>query len=289
MHPKEAFSLYLEIERNLSPHSIRAYRQDLDQFHDFLADVPLSEVDYRLLRRYLGHLKQQGYERATIARRMASLRTYFRFLSRERMVRGNPTVGLQSPKLTRKLPNFLDWEELQRLLAAPAETPLGLRDRALLSLLYATGMRVSEIAELTIRQINWEEDEIRVLGKGSKERLVLMSTHAREQLRRYLDEARPALIPQSADWLFLNRNGKPLSARSIDRMLKRHARAAGITKEVSPHTLRHTFATHLLEGGADLRVVQELLGHSSLSTTQIYTHVSQDRLRKVYEQAHPRP
>lgn len=289
MHPKEAFSLYLEIERNLSPHSIRAYRQDLDFFHAFLADCPLDKVDYRLLRRYLGHLKQEGYERSTIARRMATLRTYFRFLARERMIGGNPTVGLQSPKLSRKLPSFLDWEELVRLLAAPDESPRGLRDRALLELLYATGMRVSEIAELSVRQINWEEAEIRVIGKGSKERMVLMSEEAMRHLRRYLDEGRPLLRPSNTERLFLNRSGKPLSARSIDRMLKAHARRAGIAKPISPHTLRHTFATHLLEGGADLRVVQELLGHASLSTTQIYTHVSQERLRQVYQQAHPRP
>jgi tyrosine recombinase XerD len=289
MHPKEAFSLYLEIERNLSPHSIRAYRQDLEMFHAFLADQPLDKVDYRTLRRYLGHLKQEGYERSTIARRMATLRTYFRFLARERLVSGNPTVGLQSPKLTRKLPNFLDWEELQRLLSTPDESPLGLRDRALLELLYATGMRVSEIAELSIRQLNWEDAEIRVVGKGTKERMVLMSDPAMRHLHRYLDAARPLLKPVDTERLFLNRRGKPLTSRSIDRMLKLHARNAGITKPISPHTLRHTFATHLLEGGADLRVVQELLGHASLSTTQIYTHVSQDRLRQVYQQAHPRP
>lgn len=289
MHPKEAFSLYLEIERNLSPHSIRAYRQDLDMFHAFLAEQPLEEVDYRTLRRFLGFLKQQGYERSTIARRMAALRTYFRFLARERMVKGNPAVGLQSPKQARKLPHFLDWEELQRLLATPGQSALGLRDRALLELLYATGMRVSEIAELSIRQLNWEEAEIRVVGKGTKERMVLMSESAMRHVRRYLETARPLLKPVDTDRLFLNRQGKPLSSRSIDRMLKLHARNAGITKPVSPHTMRHTFATHLLEGGADLRVVQELLGHSSLSTTQIYTHVSQDRLRQVYQQAHPRP
>ncbi len=289
MHPKEAFSLYLEIERNLSPHSIRAYRQDLDMFHAFLADQPLEKVDYRTLRRFLGHLKQEGYERSTIARRMATLRTYFRFLVRERMIPGNPTLGLQSPKLTRKLPSFLDWEELQRLLDSPDESPLGLRDRALLELLYATGMRVSEIADLSLRQLNWEEAEIRVVGKGSKERMVLMSDSAMGHLRRYLDAARPHFQPVNTDKLFLNRSGKPLSSRSIDRMLKMRARKAGISKPISPHTLRHTFATHLLEGGADLRVVQELLGHASLSTTQIYTHVSQDRLRQVYQQAHPRP
>jgi integrase/recombinase XerC len=258
-------------------------------FHAFLADQPLDKVDYRTLRRYLGHLKQEGYERSTIARRMATLRTYFRFLSRERMVTGNPTVGLKSPKLTRKLPNFLDWEELQLLLSTPDESPLGLRDRALLELLYATGMRVSEIAELSIRQLNWDEAEIRVVGKGTKERMVLMSEPAMRHLRRYLDAARPLLKPVATDRLFLNRRGQPLTSRSIDRMLKLHARNAGITKPISPHTLRHTFATHLLEGGADLRVVQELLGHASLSTTQIYTHVSQDRLRQVYQQAHPRP
>lgn len=289
MHPSEAFCLYLDIERNLSPHSLRAYRQDLDAFHAFLGEVSLQQVDYRLLRRYLGHMKQQGYERATIARRMASLRTYFRFLARERMVTGNPTVGLQSPKLTRKLPSFLDWEELQALLASPGPGPLGLRDRAVLELLYATGMRVSEIAGLETRQINWEETEIRVVGKGTKERLVLLSDEAIRHVRRYLEEARPLLEREPCPLLFLNRAGTPLTTRSVHRLLKGHARRAGLEKDVSPHTMRHTFATHLLEGGADLRVVQELLGHASLSTTQVYTHVSQDRLKTVYQQAHPRP
>ncbi|HEY9898418.1 MAG TPA: tyrosine recombinase XerC [Pantanalinema sp.] len=288
---RDAFLLHLEVERNLSAHSLKAYRQDLDQFRRFVGDTSLEAIDYLTLRRYLGELSANGYQRATIARKLAALRTFFRYLARERVVGANPVASVASPKAARRLPKFLDREELVALFAAPDPgSPLGLRDRAILELLYATGMRVGEIVALKTDQIDWDEREIVVFGKGSKERLVLLDAHAAELVTAYLREARARLVGTRADGgiLFVNRQGGALDQRSVQRMLQKYVAAAGIQKAVSPHTLRHTFATHLLEGGADLRVVQELLGHASLSTTQIYTHVSQERLREVYRHAHPR-
>ncbi|HEY9856178.1 MAG TPA: site-specific tyrosine recombinase XerD [Stenomitos sp.] len=288
---RDDFIMHLGLERNLSPHSLKAYRQDLDQFHRFLGDMPLPAVDYLTIRRYLGELTEKGYERTSMARKLATLRTYFRFLAKERHVDANPLSLVSSPKSIRRLPKFLDWGELKSLLAAPdVETPLGLRDRAILELLYATGMRVGEIVALATSALDWEEREIVVFGKGSKERVVLMDGPSAELVERYVHRARPRLVGAHADCgvLFVNRQGQGLNQRSVQRMIQKYVQQAGIEKRISPHTLRHTFATHLLEGGADLRVVQELLGHASLSTTQIYTHVSQERLREVYRQSHPR-
>ena len=286
---QENFFDYLSLERNLSPHSLRAYRQDLAQFEAFLGDRTLMHVDYLLLRRYLSHLTQEGYQRTTIARKLAALRAFFRFLTKENHVSSNPVKLLSSPKTARRLPKFLDPPELEALFATPElDHPLGLRDRALLEMLYSSGMRVSEIASLQLAQIDWDEGEVVILGKGNKERVVLLDPRSCQWGRRYEQEARPYLADSEIATLFVNREGTPLTPRSIQRMLRKQAQRAGIEKAVTPHMLRHTFATHLLEGGADLRVVQELLGHVSLSTTQIYTHVSQERLRDVYRQAHPR-
>lgn len=288
---RDDFIMHLTVERNLSVHSLKAYRQDLDQFHQFLGDVLLTAVDYLTIRRYLGELSTKGYARTTMARKLATLRTYFRYLTKERAIDASPLSTVSSPKSIRRLPRFLDWSELERLLAAPdLETGLGLRDRAILELLYATGMRVGEIVALELTAFDWQEREIVVFGKGSKERVVLMDEHSAEIVQRYMGEARPRLLERHVDpgVLFVNRQGQGLNQRSVQRMVQKYVGQAGIEKRISPHTLRHTFATHLLEGGADLRVVQELLGHASLSTTQIYTHVSQERLREVYRQAHPR-
>lgn len=288
---RDDFIMHLAVERNLSAHSLKAYRQDLDQFHRFLVDIPLPAVDYLTIRRYLGDLSAKGYERTSMARKLATLRTYFRFLTKERHVEANPLSLVSSPKSIRRLPKFLDWGELKTLLEAPdMETALGLRDRAILELLYATGMRVGEIVALAVSAVDWQEREIVVFGKGSKERVVLMDEHSAELVQRYLQEARARLVGIHPDSgvLFVNRQGQGLNQRSVQRMIQKYVQLAGIEKRISPHTLRHTFATHLLEGGADLRVVQELLGHASLSTTQIYTHVSQERLREVYKQSHPR-
>lgn len=285
------FIMHLEVERNLSAHSVRAYGLDLDAFMAFVGPIEAEAVDLASIRRYQARLVDQGYQRATIARKLASLRAFFRYLERHGQLRANPLRLLSGPKITRKLPYFLDPRELARLMAQPAlDTPLGLRDRALLEALYATGLRVGELVALRVEQIDWAEREIAVLGKGSKERWVFFDVATSCALEGYRDRARPLLVAGRPDpgLFFVNHRGAPLSARSVERLLAAYVQQAGIEKKVTPHTLRHTFATHLLEAGADLRVVQELLGHVRLSTTQIYTHVSQAHLQAVYRKAHPR-
>jgi tyrosine recombinase XerD len=289
MPSPDAFLTHLALERNLSAHTVRAYRQDLAHYLDFLAGSTPESADYLTIRRYLGELNRQGHARTTIARRLATLRAFYRYLVRERVLDRSPLMGVANPKGVRRLPSFLSDAEARRLLDAPdVDTPLGLRDRALLELLLATGMRVSEIVGLDAGRIAWDEGEIQVFGKGAKERIVLMDPETAGWLARYCQEARPGLTESPGGPLFVNRSGSPLGQRSIQRLLQRYAAVAGLERKVTPHTLRHSFATHLLEGGADLRVVQELLGHVSLSTTQIYTHVSRDHLRSVYRRAHPR-
>lgn len=307
----EDFLVYLEGERNLSRHTLRAYRNDLGQFAKAVDLSDLAAVGFKDMREYLHRLQKENYSRTTLARKMAAIRSFFRYLYRERVVQNNPAQGLSTPKLEKRLPKFLDWAQLEKLLMAPASaTAQGLRDRAILEVLYSTGVRVSELVSLNLNHLHPEENEITVFGKGAKERIVLLGEHARQALDLYLQKGRPLLmtsaefgirnekskvnIPDSAprtphsEALFINRDGTRLTERSIHRLIQRHAKKAGINRKVSPHTLRHSFATHMLEGGADLRVVQELLGHTSLSTTQIYTHVSQDRLKSIHQKAHPR-
>lgn len=284
----EEFSLYLEMERNLSPHTIRAYTRDLAQFFEVVGELSATQIRFTHIRRYLAHLSQHEQKRTTIARKMATLRTYFRFLIRERLISSNPMVGIHSPKLGYRLPKYLEHDEIERLMATPGDGPIGLRDKALLELMYASGVRVSEASSLTLEQLSIQDGEIRILGKGNKERLGFLGTVACNSLNRYLEEGRPLLEKEPVPWVFLNRDGGELGVRSIRRLLNKYAKQAHITRAINPHILRHSFATHLLEQGADLRVVQELLGHTNLSTTQIYTHVSQERLRQVYLGAHPR-
>jgi integrase/recombinase XerC len=283
---------YLEAERNASPYTVRNYRADLADFFKFLKGkglTLLNEVDRHVLRDYLSHLVERGIVKASIARKLSAIRSFFRYLVREEIIAKNPLEQVSSPKLDKRLPSFLTKEEMERLLGAPdLSTPLGQRDQALLELLYASGLRVSELVSLTLKQIDLESNEIRVWGKGSKERMVLMGVPAAEALKDYLEHGRLQLLGEKKNkTLFLNRYGQPLPGRSVQRLLHEHAKKAGIGKRVHPHMLRHTFATHLLDGGADLRVVQELLGHARLSSTQIYTHVTKGQARKVYLAAHP--
>jgi integrase/recombinase XerC len=283
---------YLEAERNASPYTVRNYRADLADFFKFLTKKELTllnEVDRHVLRDYLSHLVEGGIAKASIARKLSAIRSFFRYLVREEIIPKNPIEQVSSPKLDKRLPSFLTREEMERLLNAPdPSTPLGQRDRALLELLYASGLRVSELVSLTPEQIDLESNEIRVRGKGSKERMVLMGEPAAGALKKYLEEGRIKLQgKKKSNALFLNRYGQRLPERSVQRLLEQHAIKAGIGKRVHPHMLRHTFATHLLDGGADLRVVQELLGHARLSSTQIYTHVTKGQARKVYLSAHP--
>ena len=283
---------YLEAERNASHYTVRNYKTDLLGFFHFLRTKDISslkEVDRHTLRDYMGYLMEQGFVKASIARKLSAIRSFYRYLLREGMVSASPVATTSSPKLDKRLPSFLTIEEVERLLKAPdLSTPQGQRDRALIELLYAAGLRVSELVSLNLGQINLETNEIRVWGKGSKERMVLMGEPAAEALRNYLGQGRPKLLGEKrSNALFLNRYGQRLAERRVQRILKECANRAGIGKRVHPHMLRHTFATHLLDGGADLRVVQELLGHARLSSTQIYTHVTKSQARKVYLSAHP--
>jgi integrase/recombinase XerC len=302
---QEIFDRYikhLEAERNASPYTIRNYTSDLVgnykrgsqkgffQFLKLKRIGSLDEVDKNVLREYLAYLMQQGITKASIIRKLSAIRSFYRYLVREEILASNPLEKAASPRRDRRLPSFLTVEETVRLLQSPnLATPQGLRDRALIELIYAAGLRVSELAKLNLEQIDLDSCEIRVWGKGSKERVVLIGEPAARALSNYLDNGRPILLGKTADRgaLFINNLGGRLSERMIQKMMGKYAAIAGIEKRVHPHLLRHTFATHLLDGGADLRVVQELLGHSNLATTQIYTHVTQSRARKVYLSAHP--
>lgn len=283
---------YLEVEKNVSPYTVRNYTTDLVDFFDFLrrqAVASLKDIDRNVLRDYLSDLMGRGFVKGSIARKLSAVRSFYRYLLREEMVQVNPVKDTSSPRLDRRLPEFLTNEEMVRLIETPdLFTPLGQRDRALLELLYAAGLRVSELARLNLEQVDLDTNEIRVWGKGSKERLTLIGEPAAQALTTYINDGRLTLLGRkSTNALFVNRYGTRLTERSVQELLDKYARIVGIGKKIHPHMLRHTFATHMLNGGADLRVVQELLGHASLSSTQIYTHVSKSQARKVYLSAHP--
>ena len=283
---------YLEAERNASRYTVRNYTHDLLDFFNFLKSKKISslnEVDKHVVRDYLSYLVKEGFVKASIARKLSAIRSFYRYLLREKIVTTSPVATTSSPKLDKRLPSFLTTEETVRLLEAPdLSTPQGQRDRALMELLYASGLRVSELVNLNLEQVNLDSREIRVWGKGSKETMVLMGEPAAEALSAYLRQGRPKLLGKKrSSALFLNRYGGRLPEQRVQRILQKYANIAGIDKGVHPHMLRHTFATHLLDGGADLRVVQELLGHANLSSTQIYTHVTKTQARKVYLSAHP--
>ncbi|MEW5762887.1 MAG: tyrosine recombinase XerC [Bacillota bacterium] len=294
----DAFLAYLEVERHASPHTLAAYRRDIFAGLDFFArvlgtdDVGLTPaaLNTRLMRRYVAHLSRH-LAPASVARKLAAWRSFFKFLRREGYVSRNPLEGVPGPKRPRRLPRVLRYEQVERLVEAPADSPLGLRDRALWEILYATGIRVSELVGLNISDVDPDAAYVKVLGKGRKERLVPMGRCAAAALRAYLACGRPALIDPrrpAGDALFLNSRGGRISARGVRKRLAGYLEKLGLGGAASPHTLRHSFATHLLDGGADLRVVQELLGHARLSTTQVYTHVSRERMKEVYRRTHPR-
>ena len=289
----ERYLKHLE-SNNASQYTVKNYGTDIGQFLDYCAEqgiTTLSALGRDIVRAYLAELTETGYARASIARRVFELRAMGDYLLHQQLWQENLFRRIYAPRLPQRLPHYLTHEEIDQLLAAPeADTPQGLRDRAILETLYASGMRVSELAKLDLRDVNLSNGEVRVIGKGDKQRIVLVGRPALRVLQTYLREGRPSLQgehpPRNA--LFLNRLGGRLSVRSISEVVRQAGAAAGIAQIVTPHLLRHTFATHLLDGGADLRVVQELLGHSSLATTQIYAHVTQKRAREVYNRAHPR-
>jgi integrase/recombinase XerC len=298
---QEIFNKYiqhLEAEQNVSPYTIRNYTTDLcgservKGLFTFLKEKGVDspdKVDRVILRDYLGYLVGQGIVKASIARKLSAIRSFYRYLVREGILAASPIEKTSSPKLDKRLPEFLTLDEVERLLNAPdLSTPHGQRDRALLELLYASGLRVSEVVKLDLGEVDLDTNEIRVWGKGSKERVVLMGKPASEAVSNYLEQGRPKLLGEKkTNALFINRYGQRIPERRVQKMLEGYAKKAGIEKRVHPHILRHTFATHLLDGGADLRVVQELLGHAQLSSTQIYTHVTKSQARKVYLSAHP--
>ena len=289
----EAYLSYLQLERGLSPTTLSSYRQDLGLFEAFLKRRRIggfARVRTMHVREFLQSLRERRAP-ATVARKLAAVKGLFKFLEAERVISQSPTAFIETPRLWRRLPQTLSLEEVERLLGSVTEQGLGQRDLAMLELLYGSGLRVSELTALDLGSVNREAGFLRCIGKGNKERIVPLGRRAIEALSRYLTRERPRLIGRRPDAqaLFLNRRGGRLTRQRVWQVLRRYAAAGRITKTIGPHTLRHSFATHLLERGADLRTVQELLGHASISTTQRYTHVDRARLKAVHEKYHPRP
>ena len=285
--PAAEFLCYLDLQRGASRHTLRGYATDLAEFRAFLSREgwgPLVEADSKAIRAWLAWLHDRKLAKSSIARKLATVRSCFRYLARVGVVELNPARQVRSPRLPKRLPSFLPKDESKELLdALPERSAAGLRDHALLELLYATGLRVAECCGLDLDDVDRRRGAVRVMGKGGKERVVPAGDAALEAVEAWL-----AVRGEGRGALFINPRGSRLSTRGVQRIVKRRARAAGIDRRVSPHTLRHTFATHMLGEGADLRLIQELLGHSRLSTTQRYTHVSPEQLMRVYDSAHPR-
>ncbi|MDP2916810.1 MAG: tyrosine recombinase XerC [Dehalococcoidia bacterium] len=291
---------YLEAERHASPYTVRNYKTNLLDFFQFLrikGTKTMEEIDKQALRAYLSQLTDSGMSKSSIALKLSAIRSFYRYLLREGIMSTDPLANTASPKLDKRLPDFLSIRETERLLLTPdLSKPEGKRDRAWLELLYASGIRVSELVGLNLENVNLDTREIRVVGKGSKERVVLMGEPAAKALTDYINNARPALLGNRTSNAFFVTSyqsangvvyGKRLTVRRVQKLLDEITHRAGIEKRVHPHMVRHTFATHMLDGGADLRVVQELLGHADLSSTQIYTHVTKQQAKKVYLSAHP--
>lgn len=287
------FLNYLALEKNLREKSLVAYRHDSEQLAQFMQQLGFkrwSEITRSAVVEYVTALSQMGLAPSSIARRMSSLRGFFRFLMRERIVTGNPAAHIQSPRLFRNLPVVLSVDEIDRILdTIDLITKDGLRDRAMLELMYGSGLRLSEVVNLKGSNLFLEVGHLRVMGKGGKERIVPVGEEAVEIVRRYLEESRPKYVTDdSHDFLFLNRFGGALSAMGVFNLVRKRVLAAGIAKPVTPHTFRHTFASHLVDGGASLRAVQEMLGHADISTTQIYTQLDRSYLKSVHKECHPR-
>lgn len=291
----ESFLNYLSVERSLSNNTIAAYRRDLAKYVSCLEESGINSFS-RSTRKdisdFMFRLKDNGLNASSIARNLAAIKVFYRFLVRERILKVDPSSLLDSPKLWKRIPDALSFQEVEDLLKGPSlRQTQGIRDRAILEVMYATGMRVSEAVNLKVTDVNLDAGFARCIGKGSKERIVPLGKQAIAALRRYLEEARPKLLKKSQveTILFLSRLGKRVSRQSFWKIIKAYARKARIKKNIRPHTLRHSFATHLLEGGADLRSVQEMLGHADISTTQIYTHIDKNRLKLIHKTYHPRP
>jgi integrase/recombinase XerD len=289
-----SFLDYLSVERGLAKNTIMAYREDLEAYSAFLSGKGVTSVSAsgkNDIINFMFSQKDHGLAANSIARRLAAIRMFYRFLVRERVLKDDPTSLIDSPKLWKKIPETLSVNEIEALLAQPeARTLQGIRDRAILETLYATGMRVSEAVNLKVDDLNLDVGFLRCIGKGNKERVIPLGKKAITSVSKYLASVRPALLKKrSSDSLFVSRLGSKISRQSFWKLIKRYAKQARIKKPMKPHTLRHSFATHLLEHGADLRSVQEMLGHSNIATTQIYTHINKDRLKAIHKMYHPRP
>lgn len=291
----DGFKTYLSVEKNFSEHTLSAYCSDIVSFVLWLDNTSCIDADFNKLREYLHFIQRFDYKKTTIARKVASIRTFYKFLFRERYIDSNPAVSLSAPKRPKSLPKFLTPEEVEQILNnVRIDTPAGFRNRVILELLWATGMRVSELSNLNFGDLNIEENEIRVFGKGAKERIVLMSDRAKKYLIQYINSARNLIAPDYDTGeinddtpLFINNTGYRLQNKTIRKVINETVEKIELPKKVTPHVFRHSFATKLIENGADLRVVQELLGHAGISNTQIYTHISMKHMKDVYETAHP--
>ncbi|WP_409368628.1 site-specific tyrosine recombinase XerD [Lysinibacillus sp. 38-6] len=291
----EDYIHFIQVERQLSDNTLASYRRDLENYVHFLQEAEgmsdFRHVERQTILRHLEQLRMQGKTSRTVARHISSIRSFHQFLLREKRTETDPTVHLEMPTIEQKLPNILSIEEIEALLAAPNRSkPQGIRDVAMLELLYGSGMRISELIALDLADIHLTMGFVRVFGKGGKERIIPLGKSSLAALRDYLDGARGTLQGKypKTDAFFINQRGKRLTRQGCWKLMKEHALKAGIQHELTPHTLRHSFATHLVENGADLRAVQEMLGHADISTTQIYTHISKTRLSEVYKQYHPR-
>jgi integrase/recombinase XerD len=289
----DTFFNYMLIERGLSKNTIDSYARDITKYSNFIyssISKSLTACINKDLLLFLSHLKEKGYSSKSIARNVSSIKSFYRFLHNENIIKQNPFIEIKTPKTEKRLPDVLNEEEVNLVLSAPdVNDNSGLRDKALFEVLYATGLRVTELVSLTVNTVNLEAGFLIVMGKGSKERIVPMGDEAVSWIRRYLADSRPIFLKNTiSDFLFLNRYGKPLSRQGFWKIIKKYCLIAGITKKVSPHTFRHSFASHLLGGGADLRSVQTMLGHSDISSTQIYTHIDKGALKKIHQKYHPR-
>lgn len=292
----EDFKSYIIAEKNFSKHTAKAYCSDILSFLVWMDEQSCEDINFSKVREYLHFIQKFNYKKTTIARKIASLRTFYKYLYRERKVDSNPAMNLTNPKRPKSLPKFLTPDEVEQILNnTKIETPAGYRNRTILELLWATGMRISELSGLNFGDLNLEHNEIRVFGKGSKERIILVTDRAKSFLERYIESARDLIpkgfpVPNKSEDspVFINNTGYRLQTRTVRNVINEVVEKINLPKHVTPHMFRHSFATHLIENGADLRVVQELLGHASISNTQIYTHVSTQHLKDVYNETHPR-
>jgi len=292
------YIIYLEGERNLSPRTVVEYKKDLNRFLDYAKRCKkktVYEIDMKFLRRYLSYLRTLRYSSSTISRKISSVRGFFSFLEMMDIIKKDPSQFIPTIKKERRLPSYLKQDEMLDLLKSPILLDiLGKRDKAIFETFYSTGIRVSELVGLTIESVDLEQGKIKVMGKGRRERIALLNPNAKEAIENYLKESRPELLRSDkkthgrSNALFLNKNGRKLTSRGVRKIVERYIKKLGIIKKISPHSLRHSFATHMLEAGADLRAVQELLGHLNISTTQIYTHITKGKLKEVYKKTHPR-